>query len=528
MRLFPANVHKWIYFTGLAAIAVGMPLSAFLMSVGQLVIAGNFLLGGSQVEKFKRFWKNKAAVVAASVILMHALGLLYTSDFKYGMADILVKIPLIVLPIVLAGSEPISRQWFNWLLALFVAAVFAGTAVSVGVYYGIVHTKKPVVDIRDISIFISHIRFSLMICLSILIVGYYIFQETNWTKKIVGVVLVTWFVIFLTILNSLTGIGILLTITFVLVVYTFFTWRETSIRIMKLFMVITIIIGSTMFLKPYTKTSEPPHKYDYSHLEMKTVLGHPYTHNLLNTETENGNKVWVYVCWDEMEQAWNARSKVGFNEKNRKGDEVKYTLLRFLTSKGLRKDAGSVQSLSKLEIMAIENGVANVNYMDKPGISVRLMETFWELDNYKKGHDVNGHSVAMRPEFWRAAIGIIKKNPILGVGTGDVKNEFAKEYDEINSQLDAGHRLRAHNQYLAITVAFGIIGLIWFLITLIYPMIKTGMTFNYFYAVFFIISVLSMFTEDTLESQAGVTFFAFFSSLFLFGQNNNQEDKTSV
>jgi hypothetical protein len=68
MRLFPANVHKWIYFTGLAAIAVGMPLSAFLMSVGQLVIAGNFLLGGSQVEKFKRFWKNKAAVVAASVI----------------------------------------------------------------------------------------------------------------------------------------------------------------------------------------------------------------------------------------------------------------------------------------------------------------------------------------------------------------------------------------------------------------------------------------------------------------------------
>jgi len=41
---------------------------------------------------------------------------------------------------------------------------------------------------------------------------------------------------------------------------------------------------------------------------------------------------------------------------------------------------------------------------------------------------------------------------------------------------------------------------------------------DYFFLVFFIIVMLSMIPEDTIESQAGVTFFAFFYSLFLFGK----------
>jgi len=37
------------------------------------------------------------------------------------------------------------------------------------------------------------------------------------------------------------------------------------------------------------------------------------------------------------------------------------------------------------------------------------------------------------------------------------------------------------------------------------------------YLSFFIIAVISFLTEDTLETQAGVTFFAFFNSFFLLG-----------
>jgi len=55
---------------------------------------------------------------------------------------------------------------------------------------------------------------------------------------------------------------------------------------------------------------------------------------------------------------------------------------------------------------------------------------------------------------------------------------------------------------------------------------------DYFIVVFLIIAILSMLTEDTIESQAGVTFFAFFYSFFLFARTatdpivfkNNQDD----
>ena len=43
--------------------------------------------------------------------------------------------------------------------------------------------------------------------------------------------------------------------------------------------------------------------------------------------------------------------------------------------------------------------------------------------------------------------------------------------------------------------------------------------------VFLLIALFSMFNEDTLESQPGVTFFSFFYSLLIFNQNNKSSDQ---
>ena len=42
-----------------------------------------------------------------------------------------------------------------------------------------------------------------------------------------------------------------------------------------------------------------------------------------------------------------------------------------------------------------------------------------------------------------------------------------------------------------------------------------------FFLVFLVISLSSMLTGDTIETQTGVSFFAFFYSLFLFGRKEN-------
>ena len=131
--------------------------------------------------------------------------------------------------------------------------------------------------------------------------------------------------------------------------------------------------------------------------------------------------------------------------------------------------------------------------------------------------------VWQRLEFWRASWGIIKDNMLTGVGTGDMNEAFQQQYDKMKSRLSPDQRWRSHNQFLSIFVGFGIFGLLWFLFAILYPPVALGKFKDFFFLVFFIIAMLSMIPEDTIESQLGVTFFAFFYSFFLFARK--EEDK---
>ncbi|HXP49624.1 MAG TPA: O-antigen ligase family protein, partial [Bacteroidia bacterium] len=193
-----------------------------------------------------------------------------------------------------------------------------------------------------------------------------------------------------------------------------------------------------------------------------------------------------------------------------------YTLVRYLTSMNLRKDSTGISKLSANDIRAIESGIPNYNFTASSSIEFRLYQALWEVDDYRRGGNVSGHSVTQRLEFWKAAIGIIKQHWLIGVGTGDVRKAFNAQYEAMHSSLTTNFRLRAHNQYLEIGVASGIIGIVWLLFSVIYPGLKTRKIYTYTYFIFWAIFVMSMFSEDTLETQAGVTFYAFFNSFFLF------------
>jgi O-antigen ligase len=156
-------------------------------------------------------------------------------------------------------------------------------------------------------------------------------------------------------------------------------------------------------------------------------------------------------------------------------------------------------------------------------LNARIYETIWEIDVYRKGGNPSGNSLTMRFEFWKAGWNIFKNHLITGIGTGDVKNAFATQYKLDHSKLDERWRLRGHNQYLTIAIALGLPGLILFIFSLIYPLFHNHMYQNYFYAVFWLIAVLSFITEDTLETQAGATFFALFNSVFLFSQPKSMQ-----
>lgn len=546
--LIPRSYATRIYIAGLALLVIGLPLSKFLMSVAQLTLAIYWIFGEDSgtvrtasdnairllarniTNRFRKFFRNPSALVLASVFLMHIIGLLWTSDFQYGLEDVRKKIPLFVIPLVIATSEKLNRKQFDLIMGLFVAAVIIGTIVSMAVLAGIIPPRqagntRELLDIRDISIFISHIRFSLLIVFSVFITGFYAWHGKGW-KRLLFAGMIIWLTIFLVILESVTGLLILLLVGVVLSIYHAITRRQWLHKISYLIAIAVVLFGIYSYVESIVKRHHRvAEQVDLKNLDKHTKGGYIYYHDTIHSSTENGYRVWIYVSWEEMEREWNKRSDIKFMDKDLKGNDLRYTLLRFLASKGVRKDAETVQALTEQEVHAIERGIANVNEQGKTNLSARIHQIVWEVDQYRKGGNPSGHSVTQRMEFWKAAAGIISNNRLTGVGTGDVKMAFEEEYDRMNSPLTKEWRLRSHNQYLAITVAFGYIGLIWFLFSLVFPMIRERRVTNYFYIAFFMIAVLSMVTEDTLETQAGVTFFAFFNSFFLFSRGKYEGEK---
>ena len=104
------------------------------------------------------------------------------------------------------------------------------------------------------------------------------------------------------------------------------------------------------------------------------------------------------------------KSSLEFTGPDLKGQQLKTTLIRFITSKGQRKDREAVEKLTQEEISAIENGISNCKYLKMSSINKRIHQILWEYDAYTQEEDINGHSVLMRWKYWETALKIIKNN----------------------------------------------------------------------------------------------------------------------
>ena len=542
------------YLLGLLMVAVGLTLSPFLMGMSQFWLVLVWLVdaltpplneGGGIKTILSRFWRNIPAVLLVAFYLMHIVGLLWTSDFEYAMKDLRVKLPILVMPFVMSSMEPLDRKRFDLVMLVYVLSVFVATQFSFFRY--VQHNYE---DVREISHFISHIRFCLNIVFCIAIIAWYIVKAkapelvegpTNnncieGTTKVkhpvpaMGVKIVIdrilqwflllWFIYQIFIFESLSGYVILAAVVVVSAVYAFLQWKKgrgwrIAMGVLAVAIIATIMSVAMFAIKPMIEVKP----VDFSTLEKKTAEGNYYWHDTVCYPIEDGKYVGLYFNRTELREAWSQRSNLLLEDTTFDGKSLEATLARYLTSKDLRKDAEGVMALTDEDIHNIEQGVPNYNNWKHPGLRARLSSTLFEYNLYRRFNNPNGGSLSQRIEFTRASFHIVGQQPWFGVGTGDVPQAFAQTYDEIHSPLKEEFRFRAHNQYLAIAVAFGLVGLVFFLFVLFYPWFSSKRHHTYLYVVFLCIILLSMFPEDTLETQAGVTLFAFFESLLLFAKS---------
>ncbi|HEY4799610.1 MAG TPA: O-antigen ligase family protein, partial [Bacteroidia bacterium] len=120
--------------------------------------------------------------------------------------------------------------------------------------------------------------------------------------------------------------------------------------------------------------------------------------------------------------------------------------------------------------------------------------------------------------IWKASVNSIKENLLIGVGTGDVKDELMKVYKEKGMTGALEHSLNAHNQYIQTFIALGIPGIAGLLLLFAAGAWKGFKQKKWLYLYFLLILFLNFIPESMLEVQAGTMFYAFFNSLFLFSE----------
>ena len=517
-------LHRLIYIYSLLLAAVSLPVSEFLLSLSQFFLAANWFAEG----EFKKKWEILKTYKPLQIFLLlygvHIIWMFNTTNFADGLHDLKIKLPLLVFPVIISTTAPLTELELKRIFRYFNNSVLVATFIMFALFLHCCGFQYD--NVKHISVFISHIRFSLMLVLSIFIQLYYFVKNRSLVKNtFLTIGIIIWNIFFLFLLQARTGIVI-----FTILLPVFLLWSIKQIKNRKILKfsltssLVLVILIPIIFIIYSVHRFYQTDKIDFNKLPKYTALHNPYYHNLNSRVVENGHYIWLYISMKELREGWNKISKIPFDSLDRKGQKIKYTIIRYLTSKGLTKDEEGLKHLTPQDVKFIENGATN--YLEKNEFSpyYQIYKILWEIDVYRKKEEANNHSVTQRFEFLKAALHIIKNNFWFGVGTGDVRDSYYYYYTHSNTKLKPQFWLRAHNQFVTFWVAFGIIGFILTLIAIFVPIFMTSAHKSFIFNMFILIVLFSFFNEDTLETQMGVTFFSFFYSIFVFGIKKGKDE----
>lgn len=519
--MFRRSVHQAIHLTCLAMAAFSMPVSVWLLSAVSITGAINWLLEGELRAKMRNFFNRPAMILLISLFAMYLLWLLNTSDFRGAIHELKIKLPLFFFPLVIGSSLRLTSSQMRLVLLSFITGCITATGAGYLALAGLWPVE--VNDSRDLALFVQSIRLSILLNFGIFS-AFRMSLDTNTGSKALRIALATGamaMALFLFRLLSVTGVIIFIVLLGGTGSYLMLKRKH---RIIGLLMAATAAAAGTaaviIMTSAWAKLHNPENQ-EANVIHQETLEGNHYTHYPEENLVENGNLVWINVCEEELRREWNRRSTLSYDTLDKAGNELRVTLIRYISYLGNTKDSAAVSNLSQQDIVNIERGFANPLYAHPGTLVAKAYELAWEADRALKGANPSGHSVTQRLEFYRTAFGIIRKNPWTGTGTGDVRKAYIEEYNANNTPLTEGYRMRSHNQYLAFAVTFGIPGLVVAISLMLVPWIISPDRRHYLFVVFISIIFMSMFNDDVFSSFTGTTFFSYFYTLFLIVEDEN-------
>lgn len=512
MKFSRSDFHHYFYIFATGLLMFVVPLSHFAMGLVTFLITLNWIAEWNWKEKWSRLRQHPQALVFSGLYLVLCLGLIRADNMPNATDQLLANLSIFFAPIIIVTSRPFSQKEMRVFFNGFIVGTTIGVVCSMG--YWLTHEVR---DMRHISLFIDHIRFSLCVLLSI-VFSIYLMREKSNSGDVLNILYaanVLLLVVYIFIAQTLTGIVILV----VLMLFTLISLTVRRNVVNKKTLIISLLVLLGVLAVYFTSIT-----YSYFHDRDQVItcrtteMGHDYYFGE-DGLVENGHRVNYYVCREEMEQGWKLRSDSLFDGM------TEATLIRYLNSKGLHKDYNAVMSLSDKDIRNVEKKIANVDYTKPFGLKRALYQTYFCISKYKLNRqDIQGSSLMQRVELWTASWNAVKENWLFGVGIGDQKAELDRQLEKMNSPIAHKHNRGCHNQYLTYWMIGGIVLLSYFLFVLVYPFVGMKKRITFVYIALFIIVFCSMLVEDTIDSQSGKILYAIVMPMLLFNEAGDKAE----
>lgn len=506
---------RFLYFAGILGIVAGISLSKPAVSVGIICCSIAWLSELNFKSRLKRLVRHPLFIIAFSLLLFHLISFLWSDNLAYGLKDLKTKLPILVLPLIFCSSDQfeLKAEW-NYIRFVFIYSLVACTLLSFAIYF---HWIKPnqfnAEDMRTMLFGVSGVRLAMFLCFALCILIHELFTLKSLLQRVFSALIAIWFVLFLNFIGSGTALYLFAILIPVCLLFFIFSLKKMVWKISAL--VISTIVVSMLVIPIWRTINQASLIHADPVTAPVTKFGEPYIDIPDYNFLESGYVVGANVAIRELEIAWNKRSSITFHKRDKKNQWIGSTLIRYLNSMGSAKDRLAVERLSAEDVSNIENGIANKQLLSKRGWEKRIHEIVFEIMAYRAGLNPLSNSITQRFFYWETGWNLWRENLFIGIGTGDLKDAYDKVYDALPYIVDEKFRLRTHNQYLTMAVTMGIPGLLLLLFYVVTIFITKGYKEQPLLAIsFLIIMAASFFSEDTLETQSGVTFIAFFQTLF--------------
>ncbi len=519
-------LHGIVYFVLLFLLACAQPVSNYLMSAAEVLLFANWVLEWDMRRKFSRSNFHALLVAYGVLLLVHLVWLLPSDNWAYGLDDLRKKLPFVAIPLVLLTSRRLSRPQLLTILAGYVLTVFVATVVGRVRYH-----LMPDLPYRDIIPYISHIRFALNVCFSVVLLGALLLVrlrsrrrglpprlffprsgvERSWLWDLLLLLLLLSLLQFLLVIRSYTALAVLFVVALVLTVAFRRRIASRSLRAALLVLEVGVALAAAALVGWHVRQYYKPVPLASQPLQELTAAGRPYRHKC-DGLMENGNLVNNYVCREELESEWALRSALPLDSLTPNGYAVYPTLVRYLNALGTTKDSVGIQRLSAADVAAIEQGVANPVYVEGSHVRSMVYVMLFEYECYRHFRVVKDFTMLQRFELWRNGWRVFCRHPLFGTGTGDVVDECHAQLQRDASQL-AGTAKHAHNQYLTFLISFGAVGFLLIVGAFVWALRRERACRSALFAAYLVIVLVSFLTEDTFETLAGCVFVTYFFCL---------------